>query len=110
MAKNYIVEIGDENGKSCKFSIKPKGKFDTGEWRTIDKGYITENSGTTVHENSNGTLGCNLRLLGGANTYGIQLNDWTFFIGMTNSQGTGWLSGGWSLGLLKGRISWAVIG
>lgn len=109
MAKNFIVEIGDEAGNSCRFAITTKGMFDIGGWRTLDKGYITQNSGSAVHADSNGTLGCHLQLVGGANTYGIQLNDWTYFAGLNNGNGTGYLQGAWALGLRKGRISWAIL-
>jgi len=110
MKSNFVVEIGDENGKSCKFAITTDGKTGIGSWRTIDKGFIKENSGWTQHFSANGTLGWHLQLAGGENKYGIQLNDWTYWMGFTNDQGTGWLSGGWAVGLRMGRISWIILG
>ena len=110
MARNYIVEIGDEMGKSCKVSITTRGKFSMGEWRTIDKGYLNQNSGTARHINSNGTLGCHLQLVGGSDECGLRLNDWTYMLQLTNSQGTGWLAGSWGLGLGHGRVSWVIVG
>lgn len=111
---SYIVEIGDESGKSFKVRLT-KGFGGYGAWLTLDKGYITENSGKAKIVESNGTLGFHVRLIGGSNAYGIQLND---FIGFTvvpicqvaNNQGTGWLAQPWALGIRYGRISWAIKG
>lgn len=109
---DHIIEIGDENGKSFRIRLT-KGFTDPGTWQSLDKGFITENSGKAKLADSTGTFGSHLRLLGGNCTYGIQLNDFTrslgFLIGnIVNSQGTGWLAQPWALGIRYGRISWVV--
>jgi hypothetical protein len=109
---NYTVEIGDEKGNSFKISVSTIttfGKFSTGSWRTIDKGYIRYNSGTVGKKISNGEF-CveHLLLCTNDNTYGIQLNDFENIWG-ANDEGTGFIKQSWVLSFEPGRISWALV-
>ncbi len=74
MAKNYIVEIGDESGNSFKVSVStPFSGKGRGNWRTIDKGLIRFNGGQTQVEHSNGTTsGRHVYFLDGDDTWGAK--------------------------------------
>jgi hypothetical protein len=109
MAK-YVVEIGDEGGKSFKVEINLGFMRRTkGDWKTLDKGFIRFNSGGAERNESVGELsGAHLFLLTNDNTWGIRLNDWDNFF-KTNNHGTGWAEHSWVLGLRNGRISWTIV-
>lgn len=107
---NYVVEIGDGDGKSFKISLSvPFLAYMNGSWRTLDKGYIRYNSGATQVENSTGTLSSqHLYLYQSDNTWGIRLNDFRDISG-ANDEGTGIIVHPWVLNFSYGRISWALV-
>ena len=110
---DYIVEIGDEKGKSFKISVSVTTTFagvnSQGSWRTIDKGFICFNSGVTKVDDSKGTLTTNhLVLFNSKNEAGIRLNDFHDWLG-ANDTGTGLIAQPWVLDFTYGRISWALV-
>ena len=136
--RNHTVELSDKAGKSCKIRIStpsagtkiwhgitsdmldegPK----TGDWRTLDKGFIRYDSGETYSYKSDNeeytTRDCYLLSIGGIELrhfygkehgkYGIKLFEYEDWNGV-NNDGEGFVIQQWVLSFTVGRITWAVI-
>lgn len=102
----YIVEIGDEKGKSFKILID-----NSGFWRTLDKGFICCNSGNCRADKLNSMnvfLYLATPLLDDKAMFRLTYFPYAWQFN-SRTAGNGWIDQECVLALDPGEISWVII-
>ncbi len=113
---NYVVEIGDQDGKTCKLSltmplIKSTANQGNSTWRVLDEGFIKYRSGGCFLNNPDDTgwaSSGNLYLVYGE-TYGIVLNVFVDGMRLVNDSGGGIIYQAWCVNFKPGVLNWVLI-
>lgn len=113
---NYVVQLVDANGLSCRISLSlPFFQNGTGpdnsSWRVLDEGFLKFRSGVCqMVDTTPGEIFTdgNLLLLVGP-YHGVNLYEFAGKLGYANDFGTGVIHQPWVVNCEPGHIKWAVL-